>query len=76
MAVEVSEAAALTCCASRDFARRLAAGSPYHTGEAVVAEARRVWWSEVRPRRRHLARCQAPCSGTARDRGNPKIGPA
>lgn len=48
MAVSVAEQAAFDCCASRAFASALAARSPYASLEALLAEARHIWWNEVR----------------------------
>jgi len=39
--------AAFTACASRQFADKLSAASPYPSMEACVSAARRIWWQEV-----------------------------
>lgn len=39
--------AAHTACASRQFADKLAAGSPYPSVEAAIQAARRIWWQDV-----------------------------
>lgn len=39
--------AAFTACASRQFADKLSAASPYQSLEACIGAARRIWWQEV-----------------------------
>lgn len=47
MAYSISEEQAFSCCASRQFAARLASGGPYAEFADLIAAARRIWWNEV-----------------------------
>lgn len=42
---EEAEAELLTCCGSREWARRVAGGRPYPDVGTLLAAADRVWWS-------------------------------
>lgn len=45
--MQVTWDAAFTACASRQFADKLSAGSPYPSMEACIAAARHIWWQDV-----------------------------
>ena len=45
MVLHVTEAQALTCCASLQWARKLANMSPFADFDALLESARSIWWS-------------------------------
>lgn len=45
--LSISVEQALSCCASPQFAQRLAARSPFRDVGEVVDAARSIWWNEV-----------------------------
>eukprot|EP00195_Chlamydomonas_chlamydogama_P015249 CAMPEP_0202891480 /NCGR_PEP_ID=MMETSP1392-20130828/1527_1 /ASSEMBLY_ACC=CAM_ASM_000868 /TAXON_ID=225041 /ORGANISM="Chlamydomonas chlamydogama, Strain SAG 11-48b" /LENGTH=317 /DNA_ID=CAMNT_0049575241 /DNA_START=100 /DNA_END=1053 /DNA_ORIENTATION=+ len=47
MTYSITEEQALSCCASKAFAAKLAAASPFADFGTLVDTARRIWWSEV-----------------------------
>jgi 5-hydroxyisourate hydrolase/2-oxo-4-hydroxy-4-carboxy-5-ureidoimidazoline decarboxylase len=47
MMLTVTWEAALTACASRQFADKMSAAGPYQSMEACIGTARRIWWQEV-----------------------------
>lgn len=42
---EAAERDFLTCCGSREWARKMAAGRPFATAEALLERAEAVWWA-------------------------------
>lgn len=47
MALQPTETSLLACCACRSWAAALAAAGPYDTLDALIEEARRLWWQQV-----------------------------
>ena len=47
MAFKISQEQSISCCASPQWAHRLAAASPFRDFAEVVDSARCIWWAEV-----------------------------
>lgn len=47
MALSISQDDAFSCCASREFAAKLATAGPFAEFPDLIAAARRIWWTEI-----------------------------